>query len=167
MEANCREQTLDDVVRVQLVLTSACDLAVPCAVPGIVSMAGTKVVDEETVDRIGAAVLSVAFTADADDTGAMDDAPTLRQSEKRHNAGIVVTHDLQVPVTDGFEAVREAVNTLTGRHFHVVLTTASSGRYLLMALANTSIVSLEEQDVNQQSTLSVQVQSMSHVIALE
>lgn len=167
MEQNCLEQTLNDVVRVELVLASACDFAVPFRVPGIVSMAGTKTVDGETVDRIGAATLALAYEPGASDHGEMDAAPSLSQSVNRKSAGIIVTHELQVPIVGGFEDVRTAVNVLNTKNFNVVLTTVSGTRYLLYTLPNSCVVSLDETDVNQQSTVKVQVLSMSHVIRLE
>ncbi len=166
MEQNCVEQVMNDVVRVALVRASVCDLPVPFQVPGIVDMAGTKVVGGQTVDRIGSAVLSVAMTAGASDDGEIDETATLRQTEKNQQAGKVITHDLQVVVTAGHEAVRTAVNALTGRYFHAVLTTQDGSRYLLYALPNTSVATLDEQDVNKTSTLKVSIQSMSHVIRL-
>ena len=80
--------------------------------------------------------------------------------------GIVVTHDLQVPVTAGFEATKTAVRGLQMRHFHVVLTTQDGVRYLLYSLPNTSLLLLDEQDVNRTATVKVTLQSMSHVIRL-
>ena len=96
----------------------------------------------------------------------MDSAPYLKQTEKQQAAGIVVTHDLQVPVTAGFEATRIAVEGLQTRHFHVVLTTDDGVRYLLYSLPQSSLLLLDEQDVNQKATVKVTLQSMSHVIRL-
>jgi len=165
MTQNCNEQVLDDVVRVDLVLASLCDLSVPFKVK-LTEMAGTKRVSGEVVDRIGAPELSIAYAVKDGDDGEMDSAPSLKQTEKRQALGIIVNHDLQVPVTAGFEATRTAVEGLQTRHFHVVLTTDDGTRYLLYSLPGSSLILLDEQSVNQQATVKVTLQSMSHVIRL-
>lgn len=161
----CREQILDDVVRVDLVLASECEFPVPVQV-ATTTMAGTMVVGGETVDRVGAAGLSVAYMVQDGDDGEMDSAPVLKQTERSESAGVMVTHDLQVPVSAGFEATRTAVRGMQGRDFHAVLTTMDGSRYLLYAVPNGSQVLLDEQDVNQKATVKVTLQSMSHVIRL-
>jgi hypothetical protein len=80
--------------------------------------------------------------------------------------GIVINHDLQVPVTAGFETTRTAVQGLQTRHFHVVLTTDDGTRYLLYSLPGSSLLLLDEQEVNQKATVKITLQSMSHVIRL-
>lgn len=165
MIQNCVEQILDDVVRVDLVLASRCDLEKPFQV-SMTEMAGTKTEGGQTVDRIGAAGLSLAYNVQDGDDGEIEDAPSLKQTDKQQAAGIVVSHDLQIPVTAGFEATRIAVNSLQTRHFHVVLTTDDGTRYLLYSLPNTSLLLLEEQEVNQNAIVRVTLQSMSHVIRL-
>lgn len=165
MIQNCSEQILEDVVRVDLVKASLCDLPIPFNIK-VQEMAGTKVVDGQTVDRIGAASLSLAYSVQDGDDGEIDSTPVLKQSEKRQTAGIVVTHDLQVPVTAGFQATRTAVAEMQEEDFHVVLTTGEGERYLCYALPNTSQVALDEQGVNQQMTVKITVQSVSHVVRL-
>ncbi|MBR6275931.1 MAG: hypothetical protein IKR31_03230 [Prevotella sp.] len=166
MEQNCLEQLLDDVVRVDLVLASECDMSVPFQVSGLTTMASTKTEGGATVDRIGAALLSLAYNVQDGDDGEISEPPVLKQTEKRVKAGIVVSHDLQVPVTAFFEATRIAVNLLHTKDFHVILTTHGGDRYMLYSVPNSSEVLLDEQDVNQKSTVKVSLQSMSHVIRL-
>lgn len=165
MIQNCSEQILDDVVRVDVVLASLCDLAVPFKI-ALTEMAGTKTVSGQTVDRIGAPGLSIAYSVQDGDDGEMESAPSLKQTEKQQAMGVVVSHDLQVPVTAGFEATRTAVKALQTRHFHVVLTTSEGVRYLLYSLPGTSLLLLDEQDVNQKATVKVTLQSMSHAVKL-
>lgn len=165
MIQNCSEQLLDDVVRVDVVLASLCDLEVPFQVR-CTEMASTKTVDGQTVSRIGAPGLSLAYNVQDGDDGEIESAPSLKQTDKQVAAGIVVSHDLQVPVTAGFEATRVAVKGLQTRHFHVVLTTQDGTRYLLYSLPSTSLLLLDEQDVNQRTTVKLTLQSMSHVIRL-
>ena len=165
MIQNCNDQTLDDVVRVDVVLASLCDFPIPFKVK-LTEMAGTKVVDGQTVDRIGTPGLSLAYSVQDGDDGEMDSAPSLKQTEKIQALGIVVSHDLQVPVTAGFEATKIAVGGLQTRHFHVVLTTDDGTRYLLYSLPGSSLLLFDEQDVNQKATVKQTLQSMSHVIRL-
>ena len=165
MIQNCNEQLLDDVVRVDLVLASECKIGIPFQIAKT-DMPGTRVVNGSPVDIIGAPGLSLAYNVQDGDDGEIDSAPYLKQTEKQQAAGIVVTHDLQVPVTAGFEATRIAVEGLQTRHFHVVLTTDDGVRYLLYSLPNTSLLLLDEQDVNRTATVKVTLQSMSHVIRL-
>lgn len=165
MIQNCSEQILDDVVRADFVLASECDLPIPFQI-AVTEMAGTKTESGQTVDRIGAAKLSLAYAVQDGDDGEIDSPPVLKQSDKRQAAGIIVSHDLQISVTAGFEATRVAVESLQTRYFHVVLTTTDGTRYLLYSLPNTSLLLLDEQDVNQKSTVKVTLQSMSHVIRL-
>jgi hypothetical protein len=96
----------------------------------------------------------------------MESAPSLKQSEKQQAMGVVVSHDLQVPVTAGFEATRIAVEGLQTRHFHVILTTDDGTRYLLYSLPGSSLLLLDEQGVNATATVKVTLQSASHVIRL-
>jgi len=165
MIQNCNEQVLDDVVRVDVVLASLCDLPVPFKVK-LTEMEGTKRVSGEVVDRIGAPGLSIAYAVKDGDDGEMDSAPSLKQTEKQQAMGVVVSHDLQVPVTAGFEATKIAVQGLQTRHFHVVLTTDDGTRYLLYSLPGSSLLLMDEQNVNQQATIKITLQSASHVIRL-
>ena len=165
MIQNCNEQLLDDVVRVDLVLASECKIGIPFQIAKT-DMPGTRVVNGSPVDIIGAPGLSLTYNVQDGDDGEIDSAPVLKQTDKQVAAGIVVTHDLQVPVTAGFEATRIAVEGLQTRHFHVVLTTQDGVRYLLYSLPNTSLLLLDEQDVNRTATVKVTLQSMSHVIRL-
>ena len=166
MEQNCLEQVLNDVVRVDLVPASACDLAVPFNVGGLTETTGVKQVEGETVSRIGDALLSLAYNVQDGDDGEIESAPTLKQTDKQQAAGIIVTHDLQVPITSGFQATREAVSLLLGVDFHIVLTTSEGTCYLCYGLPNTSSVLLEEQGIDQSTTVKATLQSMSHVIKL-
>lgn len=165
MIQNCIEQVLDDVVRVDLVLASECKLDIPFQV-ALTEMAGTYTESGVTKDRIGTAGLSLAYNVQDSDDGEIDSAPTLKQAEKQQAAGIVVTHTLNVPLAAGFKETRVAVKGLQTRYFHVVLTTEAGTRYLLYSLPNTSLLLLEEDDINHQSTVRITLRSMSHAIRL-
>ena len=166
MIQNCNEQLLDDVIRVDLVLASTCDIEVPFQVSGITVTMGTKVVDQQTVDRIGPSVLGLALDTKDSDQGEIASVPSLKQTDKIVAAGIVVNHDLQVPISAGFQEVRAALPSLQHKDVYAVLTTADGTRYLLYSVPGSSSVLMDEQDVNQSATLKVAMQSMSHIIKL-
>lgn len=171
MTQNCNEQLLDDVVRIDLVPASECQLPVPMQVSGLVEMTVPGMSQwqpQQAIAALGAARLSLSYSVEDGDDGELDTPPTLKQQEKRVAAGIVVSHDLQVPLTFGFQATREAVALVQrSGDFHAVLTTQGGDRYLLYSLPNTSAVTLDEQGLNQQATCKIALQSMSHVILLK
>lgn len=171
MTQNCNEQLLDDVVRIDLVPAAECKLPVPMQVSGLVEMTVADLDQwqpQQATAALAAALLSLSYSVDDGDDGELDTPPVLKQTEKRHAAGIIVTHDMQVPLTFGFQATREAVALVqrTG-DFHAVLTTQGGERYLLYSLPNTSSVTLDEQGLNQQAVCKISLQSMSHVILLK
>lgn len=169
MIQNCNEQLLDDVVRIDLVLAASCHFAVPFQV-SLTEMAVANLSEwtPQSTNHpvIGQALLSVAYNVQDGDDGEMDSAPSLKQSDKQATSGIVVNHDMQIPITAGFEATKIAVQGLQTRHFHAILTTQDGTRYLLYSLPGTSLLLLDEQDVNQKATVKVTLQSKSHVIRL-
>jgi hypothetical protein len=166
MEQNCNEQFLDDIIKVQLVLASTCDMAIPFQVSGVTVMQGTKDVSGQTVDRIGPAVVSVAFDPTQTEQAEILSVPTLKQQDKRVAAGITVQHQLEVPVLAGFQDLRSAVAQCHTKDMHAVLTSAEGVRYVLYAVPGSFSVLIDEQGINQQATLKVQLTSMSHVIKL-
>lgn len=161
----CREKILDDVVRIDLVLASECEFPVPVQVV-LMEMAGTMVANGGTVDRVGAASLSVAYNVQDGDDGLMEGAPKLTRTPKTTAAGLVNTLTLEVPIAGGFEATRQAAEMLHRRDFHVVLTTADGTRYLLYSLPGSCECLLKGTDINQQDTLTASMQSMSQMIRL-
>lgn len=171
MQQNCLEQLLSDVVRVDLVPASECKLPVPFQVAGLTEMTVADLAGwepQKPTAALGQATLSLSYSVADGDDGEIDQAPTYKQTEKRQAAGHVVTHTIDIPVTAAFTATREAV-ALTQRSgdFHALLTTDAGQRYLLYALPNTPVVTLEEQGIDQQSTVKVTLQSMSHAILLK
>lgn len=169
MIQTCNEQILDDVIRIDLVQAASCHFSIPFQISQTeMAVANLSQWTPQSTNHavIGQAKLSLAFIVQDGDDGEMDSAPSLKQTEKQQAAGIVVSHDLQVPVTAGFEATRVAVQSLQTRHFHVILTTQDGTRYLLYSLPQSSLLLLDEQDVNQKATVKITLQSMSHVIRL-
>lgn len=166
MIQNCYEQLLDDIVKVQLVLAANCDMAIPFQVSGIDVMDGFKTEGGQQVDRIGAAAVSIAYTTTEAEQGELLQTPVLKQQDKRVPAGITVQHTLEVPIAAGFKEVRAAVAACQTQDVHVVLTSDAGVRYVLYAIPGSSSVLVDEQGVNQTTTLKVQLTSMSHVIKL-
>jgi len=169
MIQNCNEQFLDDVIRIDIVPASRCDIAVPFQEP-VTETAGTKTVGNDVVDRIGQPALTVAYTIDADEEAEgqaeNDELASLSQDDKYEAAGVVVTHTLKVPVIAGFESVRTSVNALHGTDFHIVLHTADGSRYLCYALPGSCNIRLQESGTLTSMTVNATLQSMSHVILL-
>ena len=169
MIQNCNEQLLDDVVRIDLVLAASCHFDVPFRVSKVeMAVENLSQWTPQSANHpvIGQALLSVAYNVQDGDDGEMDSAPSLRQNDKQAADGITVSHDLQIPITAGFEATKIAVLSLQTRNFHAILTTQDGTRYLLYSLPGTSLLLLDEQDVNQKATVKVTLQSKSHVIRL-
>ena len=157
MIQNCNEQILEDVVKVELVLHSACTFPVPIQKSDITTMSAT----------IGTATLVANYIGDSAATGEYDQAPTFQQTEKKQQIGTVVTHKLKVLITGGFEGIITAENALRGAYFHLVLTTADGTRYLSYALPNTSVATIDDQmGASRQMTLNVTLMSMNHIIRL-
>lgn len=170
MIQDCLEQILDDVIRVDLVLASTCHFGVPFLVSKesiTVSDLSNWTPQSSSHAVIGKAELSVAYDEQDGDDGLMEPAPKLKQPSKTVAWGLMVSHDLQVPVVRGFETMAQAAKHLHRRDFHVILTTAGGTMYLLYALPNTSEVLLDETDVHQEATLKISLKSASHVIRLE
>ena len=157
MEKSCFEQFLSDVIRVKLVPASACSFAVPFQIGGLTSISGT----------IGEPALQLSYSGGDADEGEYEQAPTLKQSERREPAGIIVQHELQVPVTAGFSDVRRAVAQLQHKDFHLVLDTSDGESYVCYALPNSSQVLLDEQGTANTATVKVTLQSMSHCLLLQ
>lgn len=169
MIQNCNEQFLDDVIRIDIVPASRCDIAVPFQEP-VTETDGTKTVGADIIDRIGEPALTVAYNIDADEeaTGqAENDEPaSLSQDDKYRTAGVVVAHTLKVPVIAGFESVRAGVNALHGIDFHIVLHTADGSRYLCYGLPGSCDIRIQEAGTLTSMTVNATLQSMSHVILL-
>ena len=165
MEQNCAEQMLYDVVRVQLIPSERCDIIVPFQIP-VTETPEEKVVNGETVSRLGTSELSIATNTQESDNGMMEDSPRLTQTTKTTMVGPIVSHTLEVPVIGGFESTATAAKRLNRKDFHVVMTTESGARYLLYALPNSCECLMNGQGVRQNSTLTITLQSASHVIRL-
>ena len=170
MIQTCEEQILDDVVRIDIVPASACHLPVPFSIAmATMSISNLDQWTPQSTDHeaIGKADLSIAYEVQDGDDGMMESAPKLKQSPKTNQAGVIVSHDLQAPLTAGFEATQIAANLLHRKDFHVILTTAEGTLYMMYSLPDSCEVLLDETDVHQTATLKVKVQSASHVIRLE
>lgn len=156
MNQNCNEQFLNDIIKVELVLASACAFSIPFSIPGISTIGGT----------VGSASLKVAASAQEGDDGEYEQQPVLKQQDKREAAGTLVQHSVQVAVTAGHAEVRSKVAALQYKDFNVVLTTQDGLRYLIYSLPATSQVMIEEQGVDDTLTLKITSQSLNHIIRI-
>lgn len=167
MTQNCNYQELEQVVKVELVKDAACDIDEPYFIAGLTETPGTKTVGGEIIDRIGEPDIVVAMDVADGTTCEMETPPTITQKEKTDVIGIIITHEVKIAVTAGFEALRSAINGLRGKDFHVVFTTDDGTRYLCYGTPGGSIVSLQgQQGESEQQTLAVTLQSMNHIIRL-
>ena len=170
MIQDCLEQILDDVVRVDLVPASTCHFGVPFSVAqDVMSVANLSDWTPQSTNHavIGKAELSVAYDVQDGDDGLMESAPKLNQQPKTTESGLIINHDLQVPVVMGFETTQQAARLLHRRNFHVILSTIGGTLYLLYALPNSSEVLLDTSDVRQEAALKITLESASHAIRLQ
>ena len=166
----CEELFLNELVHVELVPMSNCDLLVPFNVGEVTQTAGKKKItvsgQEQIVSRIGTAVMVIDATA-TDATGRLVSPPTLKTTEKPDRAGYIRQHDLQIPTEGGYEDIRKKRGELAGVDFNVVLEMRSGSRFLLYALPNSSTVAVEDQFSGEgKQTVKVSLQSMSNMIRL-
>lgn len=154
---NCKELFLNEVTHVELVLASSCSMPVPFGVGELTSMENCT---------IGSATMVVDVNESGAD-GVMRSAPTLKTTEKPQAAGYLRSHDLQIPIFDGYEEIRQKKGTLAGKDFHVIMKTQTGTEFLLYGLPNTSIVSVEDQFGGEsKQTVKVSLQSMSNMIKI-
>jgi hypothetical protein len=165
MIQNCNEQILDDIVRIELVPADRCTLKWPLAL-ALTETPAKTVTGETAQDITGEAALTLAFAATDGADAAYSTPPTLRQTEKRQQAGIIVTHELEVTADSGTETVREKAKALQYTDFHVRLTTRGGERYLICALPETASLLIDEKAVAGNAGLKVSALSASHVIRL-
>lgn len=169
MEQNCKDQILNDVIRVDLVPADTCHFAVPFSVHLTeLAVAGLSQWTPQSQNHaiIGQALLSVAYNVEDGDDGLMESAPKLSQDPKTTQSGPVINHSLQVPLVGGFAATQNAANLLHRRDFHVILTTDSGERYMIYSVPNSCEVLMPESEVRQDATLKISAQSYSKVILL-
>lgn len=154
---NCNEIFLSEVTHVELVPASRCSFPIPFNVGEITEMDGCTIGSPE-----------MELDVSDDDADGQMTAPTLKTQEKPAAAGNLRNHDLQVPVIFGYDDVREARGNLLGRDFHAILRTSAGTEFLLYAVPNASIVSVEDQfgSSDPKQTVKVSLQSMSNMIKI-
>ena len=116
----CKELMLDDIIRVDLYLTSDCNIILPLNVQ-YQSMTLTPTL-------LGVPVFSAALSGA--DVVMLDETPTLKVKNGRQTGGNIYTHDLTLPVMVERTAAEELVEKLLGRDFHIVYTRADGSRDL-------------------------------------
>ena len=154
---DCEELFLNEIVHVELVAAAGCNFSVPFNVGEQTKMSGTT----------GTAQMVFDVNESTSNTSVLDSAPSLKTSEKPQAAGYLRTHELTIPARGNYNKVREAKAALAGVDFNVVLRTAAGTRFLLYALPNTSMVSVEDQmGAESKQTVKVSIESMSNMIEL-
>lgn len=160
IENSCLEIRQEDIVRIDLYLPSECIISVP---PSVVLQSLTK-----NAVLLGTPALSLALSLAADSLEVqMTDAPSLKVSNARQQAGNIYTHDLQIPLQTERRNAESAVDALHGKDFNAVLTRADGSRDVVYALPNASAIDIDEsQSTTSNITLKVKMLSMSHTIRL-
>lgn len=154
---DCKEILLEDIVEVSFYLASNVSCSVPFGVPGV---------DEMSVTISGNPVLTISVTG-GDDVDAVMVTPTLKVIEKREVAGLVRNHDLQINVEQGFDAVKQAVDGLSGEDVAAVLKDYDGNRYIIHALPNTSLYSYEDgRGSSHTGKVRFTAQSLSHLVKM-
>lgn len=154
---NCFEIFLNEVTHIELVQASVCTLPIPFCVGEITQMNNCT---------IGEATMVVDISSTSAD-GLLQSAPTLNTQEKPQAAGYLRNHDLQIPIKDGYDTIRQKRGSLAGRDFYVVLRMLSGSEFLLYSLPNTSTVSVEDQVGSEsKQTVKVSLQSLSNMIKI-
>lgn len=165
----CQELIEREIVRVDIMPTTALKVSIPFNVQNITNAVVTMADDSELTDAklFIDSLLSLKMADDGTVDAEMQDGVSYKMTEKRDIAGMVRTHTLQIPIESGFDVIRVKEAALQHAEFYVVLTTGDGSRYLLYSVPNTSQFSVEEQ-IAQNVTMSVKVslQSMSDIIRI-
>lgn len=154
---DCKEILLEDIVEVSFYLASNVNCSVPFGVPGV---------NEMTATISGDPVLTISVTA-SDDADAVMETPSLKVSEKREAAGLLRSHDLQINVEQGFDAVKQAADGLSGADIAAVLKDYDGNRYIIHALPNSTLYSYEDgRGSSHTGKVKFTAQSLSHLVKL-
>lgn len=154
---DCKEILLEDIVEVSFYLASNVSCSVPFGVPGV---------DDMSVSISGNPVLTISVTG-GDDVDAVMETPSLKVSEKREATGLVRSHDLQINVEQGFDAVKQAADGLSGADIAAVLKDYDGNRYMIHALPNTSLYSYEDgRGSLHTGKVRFTAQSLSHLVKI-
>lgn len=155
---DCKEILLEDIVEVSFYLASNVSCSVPFGVPGV---------DDMSVSISGNPVLTISVTG-GDDIDAVMETPSLKVSEKREATGLVRSHDLQINVEQGFNAVKQAADGLSGADIAAVLKDYDGNRYMIHALPNTSLYSYEDgRGSLHTGKVRFTAQSLSHLVKIK
>ena len=152
---NCNEIFLEEIVHIELVPTSGCSMPVPFNIAEISQMNNCS---------IGSPTMT--FDVNEGSTGMMT-TPTLKTQEKAQAAGHIRNHTLQIPIQYGYDSIRAAKGSLAGVDFHAILRTVAGTEFLIYALPNTSVVSVDDQlGSESKQTVNVSIQSLSNMIRI-
>lgn len=154
---DCKEILLEDIVEVSFYLASNVSCSVPFGVPGV---------DDMSVSISGNPVLTISVTG-GDDVDAVMETPSLKVSEKREATGLVRSHDLQINVEQGFDAVKQAADGFSGADIAAVLKDYDGNRYMIHALPNSTSYSYEDgRGSLHTGKVRFTAQSLSHLVKI-
>ncbi len=157
MENNCLEIRNEDIVRIDVYLSSQCNVSVPPQV-NCTQLVKTNLFTGDPV---------VTLTLNLGDTIPMQDIPTLKIQNAAQQAGNVYNHELQATVPLARQRVESAIEALFGKDFCAVYTRSDGQQDFSYALPNTAKATVDETLSNNSVTLlKIKILSMSALISL-
>ena len=157
---DCLELRLSEIVRVALY--AAADTTVP--IPANIN---APFIPAAYLSLPASPVLALALSPSSDTEAMLDATPSLKVTNALSPAGNIYTHELQLSVAQNPTTVRDAVDALVGRDFHILYSLADGSQALSYALPNTSLLSIEDNlSTTSLTTLKAHLSSMSNVIPL-
>ena len=157
---DCLELRLSEIVRVALYAAADTTVSIPANI-------NAHFIPESYLSLPASPVLALALSPSSDTEAMLDATPSLKVTNALSPAGNIYTHELQLSVAQNPTTVRDAVDALVGRDFHILYSLADGSQALSYALPNTSLLSIEDNlSTTSLTTLKAHLSSMSNVIPL-
>lgn len=170
---NCQEKILDDIVRVDFYDADATTItrSVPFGVPGVIEMnvtqtGGSLQSAADLASAAGEPALSINL-AGGSDVQAVMQTPTHKAQPKRDATGDVYQHTLEMPVETGFEAVKQAAYTLSGKEILTVLTAYDGTKLCIHYAPGSTVLTYSDQHGSSHTgTVKYEAQSLSGLVRI-
>lgn len=157
---DCLELRLSEIVRVALYASADTTVPIPANI-------NAPLIPAAYLSLPASPVLALALSPSSDTEAMLDATPSLKVTNALSPAGNIYTHELQLSVAQNPTTVRDAVDALVGRDFHILYSLADGSQALSYALPNTSLLSIEDNlSTTSLTTLKAHLSSMSNVIPL-
>ena len=157
---DCLELRLSEIVRVALYTAADTTVSIPANI-------NAPFIPAAYLSLPASPVIALALSPSSDTEAMLDATPSLKVTNALSPAGNIYTHELQLSVAQNPTTVRDAVDALVGRDFHILYSLADGSQALSYALPNTSLLSIEDNlSTTSLTTLKAHLSSMSNVIPL-